>query len=309
MDTGFSKNVYYGYLLKGDLPGAIHYVGRFPEQAELHSRFMAVFAREQYRTYDVDAGLNRILAVYQRYYRDVFYLGAGREAAAEKLRVGLAELLGIDGASIELQDMEQNQVAGAFRRKGLHFLGGRTGGYYGPYVWRTEETRTYEVGLPDGIQRYTVKLLDGFICKSWIDYLSFGEIGTGGWADPAGIIHCVRSSYDFDSEDFKVSLLKHEAQHTRDLAADPDMPSEELEYRAKLVELIYSSERKLLGTFLREADGADKGNGHAAAASRIIAGFAGKLGLNQEELESLPIPQVQDTARALFAESESRISR
>ncbi|MBD5134011.1 MAG: hypothetical protein HDT38_06025 [Clostridiales bacterium] len=303
MDKDFSKKIYYGYLVKGDLIGAINYVGRFPEQAELYDRFMAVFEREQYAAYEVDAELNGILAIYQRYYRDVFYLGIGREEAEEKLRAGLAAFLGIEDERAELSELEQNQIAEAFRSRGLHFLGGRTSGYYGPYIWRTTENKTYEVELPDGIQTYPVKLLDGFIVKSWIDYLSFGEIGPGGWPDEDGVINCVKASYDFDSENFTVSLLKHEAQHARDLAVDPNMSSENLEYRAKLIELIYSEERNLLERFAQEADGADKSNGHALASSRIVDGFARILGSSCAELGNLPNRQVQTAAKMLFEES------
>lgn len=303
MNADFSKNVYYGYIVRGDLAGAMGYVGQFPEQAGLYRRFVEVFERGQDITYDVDAGLNEILGVYQWYYRDVFYRRIGRERAEDRLRAGLADLLGLDDESVGLGGMEQNQIAEAFQSKGFHFLGGKTSGYYGPYIWRTTETKTYEVELPGGVQTYTVKLLDGFIAKSWIDYLSFGEIGPGGWSDQDGIINCVKSSYDFDSEDFKVSLLKHEAQHARDLAANPDMSSEDLEYRAKLVELIYSSRRNLLERFAQEADTADKSNGHAAASSRIMEGFARKLGPGYEEPAGLPNERIQAVARALFEES------
>ena len=299
----FSANIYYGYIIKGDLIGAIDYVKQFPERAELYHRFLAVFEREQYATYEVDARLNEILIIYQRYYRDAFYLCIGRENAESRLKARLADFLGIKNGETSLCDMEQNQIAKAFQDQGFHFLGGRTSGYYGPYVWQTTEIRTYEVELPDGIQTYTVKLLDGFFAKSWIDVLSFGEIGTGGWTDGDGIINCVKSSYDLDSEAFKVSLLKHEAQHARDLAMDKDMSSEELEYRAKLVELIYSRERKLLEKFVQEADSADKSNGHSSASGRILEGFVRKLKRNPSEIERLPNEQVQTVARALFEES------
>lgn len=303
MDGTFSKDVYCGYIVKGDLIGAMDYVGQFPERAGLYRRFVETFEQGRDVAYEVDDELNRILGVYQRYYRDAFYFRVGEKAAGEGLRKGLAGLLGVEGTDAGLDDMEENQIAEAFRRKGFHFLGGRTSGHYGPYVWRTTETKTYEVELPDGVQAYTVKLLDGFISRSWIDYLSFGEIGPGGWSDGDGVINCVKSSYDFDSEDFKVSLLKHEAQHARDLAANPNLPSEELEYRAKLVELIYSSGRNLLERFAQEADGGDKSNGHASASNRIMEGFARKLGLSREELAGLPIGRTQAVARALFKES------
>lgn len=299
----FSKSTYYGYIIKGDLNGAIRYVNQFPEQTALYNRFMALFEQEQYTAYEVDADLNNILTFYQQYYRDVFYLCIGRERSADKLRTSLAALFGIADKSIELCDLEQNQIAEAFQSRGLHFLGGKTGGYFGPYIWRTTETVAYEVELPDGIQTYTVKLLDGFITRSWIDYLSFGDIGPGGWADGDGIINCVKSSYDFESENFRVSLLKHEAQHARDLELDKNMSPEDLEYRAKLVELIYSSERNLLEQFVREADASDKSNGHAMAADRIIKGFTGMLGKPLAEIGSIPIIQIQGIAMQLFEES------
>lgn len=300
----FCPSIYYGYLIRADLIDAINYVKQFPDQAELYNKYMAVFEQEEYITYEADAYLNEILTIYQRYYRNVFYLCISKENAADKLKAELAAFFGINDG-IELCDIEQNQIAEAFQDRGFYFLDGRTSGYYGPYIWRVTETKTFEVELPDGIQTYTVKLLDGFISKSWLDYLSFGKISAGGWTDGDGIINCVKSSYDFDSENFRVSLLKHEAQHARDLAAHKDMSSEDLEYRAKLVELIYSSERNLLEPFAKEAGSCDKRNGHSVASSRIIEGFSKILGKSYAELEHLEIDVVQATAKALYKSSNT----
>ena len=297
------KSIYYGYIVKGDLRGAITYIKQFPEQTNLYNRFMDVYEHEQYMTYEVDAELNNILTAYQQYYRDAFYLCIGQEQAANKLRDRLAVLLGIKDNSIALCNIEQNQLVKLFMNCGLHFMGGKSSGYYGPYIWRTTEMASYDVELPDGIQTYTVKLLDGFITRSWIDYLSFGEIGPGGWADGDGYINCVKSAWDFESESFRVSLLKHEAQHARDLAMNKDMSSEDLEYRAKLVELIYSSERNLLLGFAQEADSSDKSNGHAMAAYRIVKGFADALGVNKIDPVAISIEQIQAVARNLFGSS------
>lgn len=302
----FCRQKYHGYLIQGDVPGAMNYVKQFPDQRELYDRFADRF-EGAHTAYEGDRELNEILCCYQRYYRDVFYLRIGREEAGEKLRAGLAALLGADGG-VPLESLEENQAAEAFQSRGFHFLGGLTSGYYGPYIWRTAERRTFEVELPDGIQQYTVNLLDRFLSRSWLDYISFGEIGTGGWTDRDGLINCIRSAYDLDSESFKVSLLKHEAQHAKDLADHGEMSSASLEYRAKLVELIYSRERNLLERFLREADSSDKRNGHTAASERIAAGFTRKLKLPRAELEGLPIERVQAAARALFEESSSALA-
>lgn len=152
-----------------------------------------------------------------------------------------------------------------------------------------------------------MKLLDGFVVKSWLDYLSFGKVSTGGWTDTDGVINCVKSSYDFGSENFRVSLLKHEAQHARDLTFWPDMPSALLEYRAKLVELIYSVERNLLTQFAREADSSDNRNGHSAAAHRIVSECCKMLDKCADELGMLSIEQVQSTAKSLFDKSTSAL--
>jgi len=299
----FNNDIYHGYIMKGDLHGAISYVKQFPEQKELYHRFLDVFERELYISYDVDTELNNILTAYQQYYRDVFYLCIANEQAENKLKERLAKLLGITDEHIELWQVEENHLCDLFESHGLHFLGGRTSGYRGPYIWRTTETVSYDVELPDSIQNYSVKLLDGFVMRSWIDYLSFGEIGTRGWTNGDGFIHCVKSAWDFESESFRVSLLKHEAQHAKDLEMDKDMSSENLEYWAKLVELIYSKERNLLQKFAGEADGSLKDNGHAMAAYRIMNGFADALGVEEIQPAMVSIDQIQTIAKVLFEDS------
>lgn len=295
--------IYYGYIIKGDLRSAIAYVKQFPEKSDLYNRFDSVFEHKQYISYEVDAELNEILVAYQQYYRDVFYLCVAKEQAEKRLKERLSKLLGIEEEYIGICDLEQIRLAELFESRGFHFLGGKTSGYYGPYIWRNTETVSYNVELPDGIQNYSVKLLDGFITRSWIDYLSFGEIGPGGWADSDGYINCVKSAWDFDGEGFRVSLLKHEAQHARDLAMNKDMSSEDLEYRAKLVELIYSSERNLLQSFAQEADASDKSNGHAMASYRIVQGFADILGVAEVVPTSISVEQIQSIAMILFNKS------
>lgn len=302
---GFDRDVYYGKLLKGDLHGAINYVKQYPDQAELYQRFVSIFEQERYHSYDVDNDLNAILLAYQQYYREVFYLRIERNQAAQILRDRLAAVLGMAGNPTALDELEQDHLPALFMSRGLHFLGGKTSGWYGPYIWQTTETVSYDVELPDCIQPYTVRLLDGFISRSWIDYLSFGEIGPGGWSDGDGTIHCIKTAWDLDSEHFHVSLLKHEAQHTRDLKRIPDISSTDLEFRAKLVELIYSTERNLLISFAKEADDSDSSNGHAMAAYRIVRGFEDALNVKENAFSAVPMEQVRSTARILY-EQEMR---
>lgn len=303
MKTAFDQNLCLAWLKKGHLRPAMEYLAQFPEQAELYRQYMSLYQQEQYLSYDVDSQLQDILLAYQKYYRDAFYLEQSPEEAAEGLRARLAGLLGAGAASLdELEEL----AAEAFRAGGFHFLGGRTGGCYGPYIWRTEELRRYKVELPEGVQEYAVKLLGGFVMESWLSYLTFGLSGTGGWSNGDGLIHCVKRHYDLESESFRVSLLKHEAQHASDQSRYPGMSSADLEYRAKLVELIYSEERQLLGRFLQEADAANPGSGHGLAAERIVRGFARRQ--DGDGLAALPIETVRAAALELFRESSREMA-
>ena len=299
----YCENQYFGHLVKGNLKGAISYLSQFPEQKNRLDRLLNRFEKEQFTTYGIEPELEKLLHFYRQYYRDVFYLGMNGTSAEELLCNKLAAHFGITDTK-KLGDLEETYVKDAFQKKGYCFLGGRTGGYYGPYIWKHTEVKSYEVELPEGIQEYSVNLLDGFIMKSWLDYLSLGEIGTGGWTDGDGIINCVKASYDLESESFQVSLLKHEAQHARDLYTAPNLPSGDLEYRAKLVELIYSEERPLLRQFLYEAGEAGKDNGHAVAAERIVRDFCAALNQKKETLAALSVEQIQALARVLFDRSQ-----
>ena len=172
----FRESLFCGLLLKGELRDAISYLGQFPEQQELYRQYVSVFENGAYPACEIDDDLNDLLRVYQKYYREVFYLGIDPEQAAEAMESRFMSLFGLQTAA-GLGELEDNQIAGAFRGRSYQFLGGKTGGYFGPYIWRTTETETYAVELPDGIQEYTVRFLDGFLSKSWLDFISFGRLG------------------------------------------------------------------------------------------------------------------------------------
>ena len=296
----FDADLFHGFLIKGALRPALEYLAQFPEQEADLQRYQSIFEKAQYLVYPVDDFLNQLLQVFQRYYRIVFYLEHPEEEARQEMQRSFAQLLP-HGAD-PFGEAWEKSVQAAFEAKGFHYLGGKTSGYYGPYIWKTTKQETYQVELPEGTQPYRVNLLSDFLSRSWLDYLSLGRVGTGGWADEDGILNCVASSYDFASEAFTVSFLKHEAQHAMDLARNLALSPVVLEYRAKLVELIYSTARNLLPQFAKEADGSNAANAHSAASGQIIEAFEAKFG--RDALSTLSIPQIQETARALFAASD-----
>lgn len=259
------------FFMNGDIKGAIAYMREHEEFKDILPAYAAIFEDCEYRTYEIPVLLNDILRLYQIYYRDVFYCGLQETEAADKLLRQLRILLDMPEADEALLTA---RLQAAFEAEGYHALFGKTQGYYGPYIWKETVPTVYRVALPDGAADYTVNILKGFVFRSWMDYLTFGRYGTGGWASPDGTINCIEQAYDFESERFRVSLLKHEAQHAVDMKRFPGISPAELEYRAKLVELHFSSDLSLLQKFLSEADERKTGDSHAAASARIKRGFA-----------------------------------
>ncbi len=259
------------FFLNGDMKGAIAYMRNHEEYKDVLPAYAAIFENGEYRTFEIPDRLNDILRLYQIYFRDTFYCGLPEAEDTDKLLTQLKALLDVPDAGEELLT---ERLQSAFETKGYHALFGKTQGYYGPYIWRDTVPTVYRVELPGGTAEYTVNILKGFIFRSWMDYLTLGRYGTGGWASPDGTINCIEQAYDFESERFLVSLLKHEAQHAMDMKQFPGITPAELEYRAKLVELHYSSDLGLLQKFLSAADESKVTDSHAVASARIKLEFA-----------------------------------
>ena len=254
------------FFVNGDIKGAIAYMRDHEEFKDILPAYVAIFENCGYRTYEIPDNLNDILRFYQIYFRDIFYCGLPEMEAADKLLTGLRAFLNMPDAD---EVLLTKQLQSVFEADDYHALFGKTQGYYGPYIWRDTVPTVYRVELPGGTAEYTVNILKGFVFRSWMDYLTFGRYGTGGWVSPDGTINCVEQAYDFASERFLVSFLKHEAQHTVDMKRFPEITPAELEYRAKLVELHYSSDLGLLQKFLSEADENKTDDAHAIASVRI----------------------------------------
>lgn len=271
------------FFINGDIKGAISYMRCHEEFNSILPAYTAIFEDEEYRHYDISEQLNRILLAYQVYYRDVFYCGIPNLEASEKLFSTLRAELNSPSAD---EDQLAEQLQTLFEENGYHALFGKTQGYYGPYIWRDTVPTVYKVELPCSVAEYTVNILKGFVFRSWMDYLTFGRFGTGGWASPDGTINCVEQAYDFESDRFLVSLLKHEAQHTVDMKQYPGITPTELEYRAKLVELCYSRDEGLLQRFMDAANESRTDDSHAMASVRIKNDFERLTTAKPEEIRA-----------------------
>lgn len=307
----FEKRTWSGLLIQGDLHGAVSYLAQFPEQQELLERYRAVFDRGEVLRRSDNELVNQVDAVFQAYYRAVFWLRQPEEAAKAGLCAALARLTGKPyDPEAPLDEQMENMEAEIAKRvtaEGLHYLGGKTSGWYGPYIWKTNEQTVYSVELPKDQIQVKVVMMKGFVSRSWLDFLSFGRVGTGGWTKEDGL-YCVWEAYreKLDTPAFQITFLKHEAQHKLDMTRYQVTDSTLLEYRAKLVELIYASELATLNSFLAEADDGNPENAHAIAAHRLVTGLARRLFGAPEVLPSQWEGRenaVRDAALELYEES------
>ncbi len=313
----YSKHTLSGYLIGGKWHEAIDYLQMFPGQQALARRI-------EKRTIDTihrsdNTFINKIDAVFQQYYKMIFWDGASREEGVQFLFEDLIRFVDADelhnlfadtfGEDAEKQyadvSMRVNGIEELLKvtaeGEGYHYLGGDTQGYFGPYIWKSTIPVTYPVTLPAGTQDLTIDMMEGFVSRSWLDYISAGKIGTGGWAKN-GELYCVKDAYakKMDKPSFLVSYLKHEAQHGYDMAHFPGITTVQLEYRAKLVELIYYPNILKFKSFLSEASNADKSNSHTYASYLVIRDLSRRI-FQQEYIADYSrwkgkLHQIQNTA-------------
>ena len=268
---------YIGLLVRLDIPGTLAYLDRVGETGMADALRQKLSDPKPLATGDTQ--LDAILNAYQAYFQACFTpsdqsLEAAEQSARQTLTAQLGAMLNRPGA--DLDALEETAKA-KFEVAGWHFLGGTTQGYYGPYIWRTTTRTDYAVEIPSGTETVTVFWMDGFLMRSWLDWLSEGEVGAGGWAKDEGL-YCVRKVYadKLDTPAFQISFLKHEAQHHADFRLG-ELEPWLLEYRAKLVELIYYPDSSFLASLLASADLSSKGNSHAYAAGKIVADLSAWL--------------------------------
>lgn len=114
------------------------------------------------------------------------------------------------------------------------------------------------------------------------------------------------------SPTFKISFLKHEAQHSLDKRLFTKITSSELEYRAKLVELIYWEDEKIIKMIHLESDNNADKNSHSIASHRVISELSKKLFFEEYtsdvNLFTDKISDIQIVAKELLLEDTKRLS-
>lgn len=266
---------FYSLCLQGNVLKAIEYLKTFKEKnddilmliKQYEERFLS--DHEIYEIDSDDSWVKDVINCYYRYFHSVL-TNNSIELAEQRLRLSLSKLVTINQDS-NLDEIE-SELEKIFKEKGYSFLGGVTSPFRGPYIWKNTLKKVFNVSLPDGEQEVVVYFISDFLMLSWAHFATMGKHYAGGWAKPEGLYYVNNGmeNIDTNSTEFQVWFLKHEAQHLSDYKKFPNLNGGNLEYRAKLIELIYNPHPyNLIEKFLNQSKN-DKTIPHSYAAYSII---------------------------------------
>jgi len=251
------------------------------------------------------------LTAYQEYWWRALNAPAQRDALPAALWQKLRKLIGAPATSAKDFETLEPILSAQLRKHGYYSLQGKTPPLRELMLWRKQETRDYDIVLPEGTQHVTVNLLDDFVSQGWSEFGSCGLGGTGGWTDDKAIYALAPGYPDLQGEDYRVSLLAHEGQHFADKHRAWKLESWELEYRAKLTELALADQtsHKLLQVFAQNQSD-DRASPHAYGNKLVLAAISQRLGTattSDIDLEKVPLGQLQEAARnTLIADTHQR---
>lgn len=278
-----------GSVMQGDMKTALPLFralspGALPERERkallnLLKRFDGKAPQVDAQADGLDAWTAQLLGAYRAYWSRVMLRTVSTEAGEQELSRSLRRLLPEDDPAGTHPDMPalEARLDGKLQALGYHALFGMTLPYREFMLWRAQTNQDYPIDLPGGREDVPVTMLDGFVSLGWMGFASGDRYHSGGWATPDRL-YCLRSSYDLDSEGFRVSYIAHEGQHFSDYRRFPGLAQPELEYRAKLVEvsLADTTLKQLLAGF--GSDGSDlRDQPHPYAQRRVMKDLAQAL--------------------------------
>jgi len=253
--------------------GVVAHLETLADGKELLEKYKSIYEHGTYFLETSDERIMGILCAYEDYLKWAMINKPNTDESKEYIFNKLKPFLPL----VSNYDDLEKDIKTYFEDKGYYIQFGVTWPYPTMYLWGKQTITNKMIELPEGNMEIEVCEMDDVITSGWLNYLSMSKIGDGGWVTSRGSNY-FKDKYDTSSNEFKISLLKHEAQHFLDLKNHPKMKSADLEYRAKLVELIYHDD---IGTFLsflnRANEQSDRDNPHLYSSKKIAEGMSGKI--------------------------------
>jgi hypothetical protein len=272
-----------------------------------------------------DNDINKLLDIYRRYWRSSLLDPAGKYDSVLKEDLIIFLQQSYQPAKAAFITLEKDSVDKFLSKYITEFIEsksfyttesgyGKTGGIYDLLLWRKHTDTTYNISL--GNEAVNVKLffMEDFVSLGWMEYATFGYQYPGGWATKEAL-YCVKQAYDVNSESFKISYLKHEARHFADYKLFPKLSSADLEYRAKLTELIFLKKNlyNIVNYFIDNAN-EKSGNSHLIAHYYLIGHLSKSLFRNGFENDinnwkKIPVKKINRESKKLLKRNTRQLQK
>lgn len=321
----FEFNKIYSFVLQGDVAKVLSVLDTLPEERlsfsekEIKEKYFQRFKHQDevmnYNTDDVI--LKDVLKIYQTYWKRALLDKGNVEKYDTELKKSVTSFLKKNNYptqhdyvkdTLSLKNIESNfnqHLKNLLSEHNYYSATGKTAGLFDLFVWSTQVPTEYNVDLPETEITTTIIFLEDVVTMGWEEYASFGKVYPGGWATKEEL-YAVGKAYDTSTEDFKVSYLKHESQHFADYKKYPLLSGADLEYRAKLTELIYAEETlyNLIRSFIRNASSEGR-NPHAFGGYAVIRDLSqnlfGKDFVSEiEQWEAIPSARIKKESKNLL---------
>lgn len=255
--------------------------------------------------------LKEICKCYRKYYKICgLKIKSLKEAEIDLFNDLLQIMLSFNIFTKSINDFEDldRKISDVLKKDNIYYLGGKTLPLRCVYIWKNMEEKEYKINLIDKTQKISVFFMKDFIELGWLNYFTLGKRKTGGWATKEAL-YCVYNCYknDIETENFKINYLTHEAQHFSDFYDFPNLIQHDLEYRAKLVELIkYQKPLELLKKFSKESKN-NKEIPHSYASYIILKNLQKKAEEKNIVFENLKSNSICYIAEELFKEHTNQL--
>ena len=330
-----NKKQIYSYCLDGNLAPALEMLSSYnnselnAEDLKFKTDFENRFGSEEDKSdylNNRDEQLHELLKLYLDYWRiSLISVYSENHLEFEKnlknnLSGFLTSQLNLDPEIINLNSDDVADSVDVYLKKYLNTNGylttgfGKTGKFYDLLVWKTSNDTDYSFTLQDEETKVKVVFMEDFVTLGWEEYATFGKLYPGGWATKEALF-CVKSAYDIESENFKISYLAHESRHFADYRLFPKLKSADLEYRAKLTELSLLNETlyKIIDFFIINSN-YDSDNGHSVANYCVIRDMSEKLFKKNFESDidkwkEISVNKINETAYELLKQNTSELEK
>jgi hypothetical protein len=325
--SNLNYNMIFGYALNANIPAILKVLDTTKIISERDIKFKLKFeSRFKYESDNSnyflksDTSLNPLNRIFQDYWRkSMLDNKVNYDKYFGKKLIGFLkaenEKTKFTYHKITRSTIIKEDYLAYIKSKGFHATNiGKTGNLYDLLAWKNETDTTYTILLINDTARVHILMMKDFISLGWEEYATLGAAYPGGWTTPEKLF-CVSQSYDLNSETFLVNYLSHEGQHFQDYKHFPKLSSNDMEYRAKLIELyLYDKELFTYINFFIDNANYDKNNSHPYADYCLIRDmsevlFHTEFEKDMEKWKSVSKDDIHKAAKYLFLKNTESLNQ